>query len=48
MLPYVFLRSDAKATIFFTVCFSTATNRGQLLIEGGIYFVGKLADSNDD
>ena len=30
--PYtVFLQSDTAATIFFTVCFSAATIRGQCL-----------------
>ena len=32
---------------FFTVRFSAATTQGQLLFEGGIYSVGKPADSND-
>ena len=32
----VFLQSDAMATIYFAVCFSAATNRGQLLFEGGV------------
>ena len=45
----VFLRSDAMGTIFFfTVHVSAATIQGGLLIEGGTYFIGKLADSNDD
>ena len=45
-----FLQPDtaATATTFFTVCFSAATNQGWLLFEGGIYFIGKPADSNDD
>ena len=32
---------------FFAVRFSAATNRGRILFEGGVYFVGKPADSND-
>ena len=32
---------------FFAVRFSAATNRGRLLFEGGVYFFGKPADSND-
>ena len=36
------------ATISFSVCFSAATTtRGQLLFVGGVYFIGKLADSKD-
>ena len=37
----VFLRSDAAATIYFTVRFV------RLLFEGGIYFFGKPGDIND-
>ena len=37
----VFLQSDAVATIFSLFVLV------RLLFEGGIYFVGKLADSND-
>ena len=40
-------QSDAMATIFFAVHFSAATNRGRLLFEGDVYFVGKPVDSND-
>ena len=35
-----FFLSDAAATIFFTVLV-------QLLFEGSVYFIGKLANSND-
>ena len=38
----IFLQSDAAATIFLAVCFM------RLLFEGGVYFVGKPADSNND
>ena len=31
----------------FAVRFSAATNPGWLLFEGGVYCIGKLADSND-
>ena len=40
--------SDAAATNFFAVRLSAATIRGRLLLEGGVYFVGKPADSNED
>ena len=43
----VFLRSDAAATIFCVVRYNTATTRGRLLFEAGVYFVVKSADSND-
>ena len=36
-----FFLSDAAATIFFTVLV-------QLLFEGSVYFIGKLANSNDN
>ena len=39
--------SDAAATNFFAVRLSAATIRGRLLLEGGVYFVGKPVDSND-
>ena len=35
------------ATVNFAVHFSVATNQEQLLIKGGIYFIGKPVDSND-
>ena len=47
LVVYCILQSDITATIFFTVCFSAATNWEQLLFEGGIYFIGEPADSND-
>ena len=44
-LPYFF--DQTLRLLFFTVRFSAATTQGQLLFEGGIYSVGKPADSND-
>ena len=41
----VFLQSNAVVTSSFAVCFST--NRGQLLFEGGIFFVGKPTASSN-
>ena len=34
--------------LFFTVRFSAATTQGWILFKGGIYFIGKLEDTNDD
>ena len=42
LIGTVFLRSDAVATIFFSLFILV-----RLLFKGGVYFVGKPMDSND-
>ena len=43
----IFLWSDAAAPIYFSARFCAATIQGRLLFEGGVYFFGKPADTND-
>ena len=47
VFPPPWIRHCGYCFCFLAVCFSMATTQRRLLFEGGIYFVGKPADSND-